>query len=95
MITVKATAHCDGYNYRTCDDAATYDIELMLQETRDDVGDDLRIPHLKTVALNTPRDWLITGDYIVPQVVRCPACLVKEREYNKRVDKNAGLKGRK
>ena len=90
MIIIKAQAVCDGFNWSPCPDNATCDIELRLQETSDDVGDD-RIPHLKTVVHKAPNDWLITGDYIVPEVVRCPVCIVKADEYRMLVDKKSGL----
>lgn len=91
MIIIKAQAVCDGFNWSSCPDNATCDIELRLQETSDDVGDD-RIPHLKTVVHKAPNDWLITGDYIVPEVVRCPVCIVRYNVYDERVREAAGMR---
>jgi hypothetical protein len=95
MILIKAQAVCDGF-YRTfCPDNATCDIELRLREINDDAGGDYNITHLQTVVHSYPKDWLISGDYIVPSVVRCPLCIVRERVYKEEVDKQSGIKRKK
>ena len=89
MITLKATAKCDGPRFGLfgCEDQASCEVELSFRlkdRYTDNDGEEqhsheVEVPVLEVVAL--PEEWRDVGFYYgSTYTVRCPTCAKKDRE---------------